>query len=76
MIGFRQGQGAETLAVIAHFDTAPTANQGAAANGSGIGVLLELARVFAESPTHRSLLVIFSDGGEYGSLGAKDIAES
>lgn len=76
VIGFRQGQGAETLAVIAHFDTAPTANQGAAANGSGIGVLLELARVFAESPTHRSLLVIFSDGGEYGSLGAKDIAES
>ncbi len=76
VIGFRQGQIPEILALTAHFDTAPTANQGAMANGSGVGVLLELARVFSAIPTRRSLLIIFSDGGEYGSLGAKDAAES
>ena len=76
VMGFKQGQSEEILALIAHFDTAPTTNQGAMANGSGVGVLLELARVFSSIPTHRSLLIIFSDGGEYGSLGARDIAES
>jgi hypothetical protein len=76
VMGFKQGQTPEILALIAHFDTAPLTIQGAMANGSGVGVLLELARVFAATPTHRSLLIIFSDGGEYGSLGAKDIAES
>jgi Zn-dependent M28 family amino/carboxypeptidase len=39
-------------------------------------VLLELARVFSGSPTRRSLLFIFTDGGEWGSVGAKDIAET
>ena len=76
VIGFRQGQTPDTLALIAHFDTAPTTTQGATANGSGVGVLLELARVFAAVPMRRSLLIVFSDGGEYGSLGAKDFAES
>jgi hypothetical protein len=76
VIGFKQGQTPEILALIAHFDTAPTTNQGATANGSGVGVLLELARVFAAAKARHSLLIIFSDGGEYGGLGAKDIAES
>ena len=76
VIGFRQGKDPRTLALIAHFDTAPTTRFGAMDNGSGVGVLLELARVFAETPMKRGLLIIFSDGGEYGSLGAKDIAES
>lgn len=75
VIGFRQGKVPQTLALIAHFDTAPTTRYGAMDNGSGVGVLIELARVFAETPTNRGLLIIFSDGGEYGSLGAKDIAE-
>ncbi|MBP1622086.1 MAG: aminopeptidase [Acidobacteria bacterium] len=76
VLGFKQGQIPETLALVAHFDTAPTTVQGAMDNGSGVGVLLELARVFAAIPTHHSLLIIFSDGGEYGSLGARDVAAS
>jgi len=74
VLGYRQGQTDEILALAAHFDTAPTTTQGATANGSGVGALLELARVFSAVPTRRSLLIVFTDGGEYGSLGAKDIA--
>jgi hypothetical protein len=76
VLAFKQGQSSEILAVIAHLDSSRTTLQGAAENGSGVGVLLELARVFAANPTHRSLLLIFSDGGEWGSVGAKDVAEN
>jgi hypothetical protein len=76
VMGFKKGSSDEILALVAHYDAAGASVPGAVDNGSGVGVLLELARVFASIPTHRSLLLIFSDGGEWGSLGAKDIAES
>jgi hypothetical protein len=76
VLALKQGQSDEILAIIAHFDTARTTVQGATDNGSGVGVLLEMARIFADRPTRRSLLFIFSDGGEWGSLGARDIVES
>lgn len=76
VLAYKQGQSAEILAMVAHYDTARTTLQGATDNGSGVGVLLEMARIFAASPTRRSLLFIFSDGGEWGSLGARDIAEN
>jgi len=74
VIGYRQGKSPEILVLVAHFDNAPTSVQGAMDNGSGVGVLLELARVMAASPINRSLLVIFSDGKEWGTLGAMDVA--
>jgi hypothetical protein len=74
ILALKNGKNPEILAVIAHFDTATTTVQGAMKNGAAVGVLLELARVFANSPTNRSILFIFSDGGEWGSLGAQDIA--
>jgi hypothetical protein len=73
---YKQGQNAEILALVAHMDTARTTLQGAMDNGSGVGVLLEMARVFAANPTNRSLLIIFSDGEEWGMLGARDLAEN
>ncbi len=76
VLAYKQGQRPEILALVAHLDTAGSTVQGAMDNGSGVGVLLELARVFATVPTNRSLLVIFSDGEEWGMLGAKDLAES
>lgn len=76
VLAYKQGSIDEILAIVAHFDTARTTAQGAADNGSGVGVLLEMARIFAANPTRRSLLLIFSDGGVWGSLGARDIAEN
>jgi hypothetical protein len=74
VLAFRQGESSEILAVTAHYDTAETTHQGAMKNGAAVGVLLELARVFRATPTQRSLLFIFTDGGEWGSLGARDMA--
>jgi hypothetical protein len=76
VLAFKQGRSSEILAVVAHLDSSRTTLQGAADNGSGVGVLLELARIFAATPTRRSLLLLFSDGGEWGGVGARDIAEN
>jgi hypothetical protein len=76
VLAFKKGRSAEILAAVAHLDTATTTLQGATADGSGVGVLLELARVFASTPTNRSLLFILSDGEEWGMLGTRDLAES
>jgi len=76
VLAYKQGQSTEILAMVAHYDTARTTIQGATDNGSGVGVLLEMARIFAASPTRRSLLLIFSDGVEWGSLGAREITEN
>jgi hypothetical protein len=59
---------------MAHYDTAGTTLQGAMDDGSGIGVLLELARVFAGLPARHGLLFVASDGEEWGMLGALEIA--
>ena len=76
VLAYKQGKTQEMIALVAHLDTARTTVQGAMDNGSGVGVLLELARIFAAGPTQRSLLVIFSDGEEWGMLGARDLAGS
>ena len=71
---FRAGSAPGIIAVAAHYDTARTTVQGATDNGAGVGVLLELARVFATSPLQHSLLILASDGGEWSLSGAADIA--
>lgn len=74
VLAYKQGQDPEILAVVAHTDTAKTTEQGAMDNGAGVGVALELAGVFAKLPARRSLLFVFSDGAEWGNLGAHDVA--
>ncbi len=74
VLGYREGANPEILALTAHYDTAATTVQGAMANGSGVGVLLEIARILADRPPSRSLLVVCTDGGEWGMLGAVDLA--
>jgi hypothetical protein len=76
VLAHKRGQSSEILALVAHFDTARTTVEGAMQNGAAVGVLLELARLFAASSTRRSLLYIFSDGEEWGMLGAQDLADS
>jgi hypothetical protein len=76
VLGYKAGHDPEIIALVAHYDTAKTTEQGAMDNGSGVGVLMEIARVLSENPTNRSLLIIFTDGGEWGMLGAEDLATS
>jgi hypothetical protein len=76
VLAYKQGQIAEMLVLITHYDTPRTTGQEAMDSGASIGIMLELARIFSEGSTHRSLLFVFSDGGEWGSLGARDLADS
>ena len=74
VLAFRRGQLPEILVVMAHYDTARPTVQGAMDDGSGIGVLVELGRVFSADPLRHSLLLVASDGEEWGMLGAEDLA--
>jgi hypothetical protein len=73
---FRPGTSSGILVVMAHYDTARTTFQGAMDDGSGIGVLLELARVSAGLPMRHAVLFVASDGEEWGMLGALDFARN
>ncbi len=76
VLALKPGRDRRIVAVMAHYDTAATTLQGAMDDGSGVGVLLELARVFASTPTNHSLLFVASDGEEWGMLGAADFAQN
>ncbi len=76
VLALKPGSTPETLAIVTHYDTAPSTVQEATDDGSGIGVLMELARIFSESRTQRSLLFVGLDGDEWGMLGALDLARN
>jgi len=63
--------GASPIVLLAHRDAA---GYGASAELSGTAVLLELARVFATSETHRTLVLVSTSGGSGGDAGAGDFA--
>ena len=73
VLAYKQGETDEIIAVTAHYDTARPTVQGAAKNGAAVGVLMELAELFSKENTRRSLLFVFTDGGEWGATGAKDL---
>nr|CAG4643793.1 EOG090X02MW [Lepidurus arcticus] len=90
ILGKLPGYGAEeqlpTLAIVAHYDTfgiAPELAFGADSNGSGIAVLLELARLFSRltGQSHRAglprfnLLFLLSGAGKFNYLGSKKFLE-
>jgi len=75
VLAYKTGSDQEILAVAAHYDTSPTTVQGAMEDGSGIGVMLELARIFSQREMKHSLLFIATDGAEWGQLGARDVVE-
>jgi hypothetical protein len=71
VIGEIPGETAETVAVIAHYDGQTTSHQAAEDNASGVGVLLELGRVLATRRHHRGLILVATDGEEWGMIGAR-----
>lgn len=65
------GAGRPALLLSAHRDSV-AAGPGAGDDGSGVAVLLELARIFAIAPPRgRDVIFLFVDGEEVGLLGAE-----
>ncbi|HAN74712.1 MAG TPA: peptidase M28 [Planktothrix sp. UBA8402] len=60
---------AGTILLAAHYDTVPN-SAGADDNASGVAVILEIARLFAQKNTPRSLKIVFFDQEEVGLLGS------
>ncbi|MEL7038329.1 MAG: M28 family peptidase [Cyanobacteria bacterium J06592_8] len=60
-----------TVLIAAHYDTVAN-SPGADDNGSGIAVLLEIARLLGSKPTENSLEIVFFDREELGLLGSLD----
>jgi len=59
------------IVLSAHYDSPKTAGQGATDDASGVGTLLELARVLSAGPHRYTLIFLFTDGEEWGMLGAR-----
>lgn len=72
----------DRIMLSAHWDTRPRADEdttrtadyipGADDGGSGVGVLVELARIFSENPPPIGVDIVLFDGEDYGTQG--DIA--
>ena len=71
------GASEEEILVIAHHDIAPTTEQGADNDGSGIAVLLHLAEIFAAEDAPRYTLVFVADDAEeFGMIGSRRYMET
>ncbi|HEY5193466.1 MAG TPA: M28 family peptidase [Solirubrobacteraceae bacterium] len=64
--------GLSPIVILAHRDASV---RGSAAELSGTAVLLELARVFSQSETRRTVVLVSTSGGTGGYTGATDFAE-
>jgi hypothetical protein len=62
------------LMVSAHYDSVES-SPGASDNGVGVAIILELARVMANTSTKNDVIFLLSDAEEVGALGAKAFAK-
>lgn len=60
-----------SILLIAHLDIVPTTIQGAGDNGSGVSILLALAKNVAKTTASGKIIFLFSDAEEYGMVGSK-----
>lgn len=71
------GASEQEILLIAHHDIAPTTVEGADNDGAGVAILYHLAEIFAqEGELPYTLVLLFSDGEEYGMLGTQRYAET
>lgn len=65
----------EIILVAAHYDITDTTVEGAMDDASGVGVVMELARVFAREETNRTIIFLATDSEEFGAFwGARSFA--
>jgi hypothetical protein len=64
--------GMRPIAIVAHRDSAA---RGSPAELSGTAALLELARVFSQSETRRTIVLVSTSGGSGGDGGVSDFVE-
>ncbi len=76
VIGRSSGSAPGTIVLVAHYDGQFTSDQSAGDNASGVGVLLELARVLEQRGHRHPIAYVASDAAEWGMLGAKALAAS
>jgi hypothetical protein len=69
----RFGPNAPAILVMAHYDSVRS-SPGAVDNAAAVGVLLELARVFAEHPPKQPVILAFTAREEDGLIGAEALA--
>jgi hypothetical protein len=60
------GESDEIILVTAHDDTPLSGNPAFTDNAAGVAVMLEMARIFAAEPHHRTLIFMASDSQVYG----------
>jgi hypothetical protein len=74
VIATRPGSSDESpIAIVAHRDAAAP---GSIAELSGTAALIELARVFSQSETRRTIVLVSTSGGSGGYAGAADFAQN
>ncbi len=85
IVGQFQPEKASRLLLFAHWDTRPYADEDADASrrqepilgandgASGVGVLLEMARLLGQTPTSLGVDIIFFDAEDYGNPTASDM---
>jgi len=61
----------DTIVIGAHYDSANLNAPGAVDNASGVGTLLELARVLSQEPHQETYQLIFFGAEEYGLVGSQ-----
>lgn len=64
------GKKTDTIILGAHYDTADVNAPGAIDNASGVGVLLELARILGKEPHEQTYQIIFFGAEEQGLVGS------
>ena len=75
VIGIDEGVRDSAIVAVAHYDIPFHVREGAMDDASGVGVLLELARVFSKEEQKKEIVFIASDGEEWGMLGARHFVD-
>ncbi len=69
---FLPGDSDQEIVLTAHHDQAPTTTFGADNDGSGVAILVQLAKTFAEARTRpHTLVFLFADAEEFGNAGTR-----
>ena len=76
VLGRSGGREKGAIVLLAHFDGPLTSIQSAAASASGVGTLLELARVLESRPHRHPFVYVGLDGGTWGQAGAAAVVSA